>query len=86
MAKKKAEVDPRITKRKVTMRGITSTLLPGGKIHTLEHQAVDYVPVEMLDAYVADAQTRWQLVEVGDEPDAGPAGYDGDTANLKLGD
>jgi hypothetical protein len=31
------------------------------------------------DAYVADARTRWQTVEVGDEPDAGPAGYDGAT-------
>jgi len=40
--------------------------------------ATDYVPDEILDAYVADAQTRWDTVEIGDE-DYGPAGPDGET-------
>lgn len=44
----------------------------------------DYVPVEHVDAYVADAKTRgWAVVEVvGDSHDAGPAGDDGPTADL----
>ena len=64
-----------ITKRKVTMR--TAVALPNGK--TALHEATDYVLPEDIDAYVADAQTRWQTVTVSDKPDAGPAGYDGDT-------
>lgn len=67
--------DPRVTKRRVTMR--SATLLPNGQTATAE--AVDFVPPEILDAYVADAKSRWQFVEVSKEPDAGPAGYDGDT-------
>lgn len=69
--------DPRITKRRVTMRSIT--LSPDGS-RTLTHEAVDYVRPDHLEAYVADAKTRWQSVTVSDEPDAGPAGYDGETA------
>lgn len=66
---------PEIDKRRVTMR--SATLLGDGT--TAIHEAIDYVPPAILDAYVADARTRWQYVEVSDEPDAGPAGYDGDT-------
>lgn len=70
------EPDPRVTKRRVTM----SQPLPfpdgspgnGGP-------AVDYVRPDFLDAYVADAKTRWGIVEVSDTPDAGPGGYDGAT-------
>jgi hypothetical protein len=29
-----------------------------------KHQAVDTVPLEDLEAYVADARTRWQNVEI----------------------
>lgn len=73
MAKAK---DPRITKRKVTMT--TFVALPDG---TLEKtQAEDYVRPDHLEAYVADARTRWQTVTVSDEPDAGPGGYEGETA------
>lgn len=52
------------------------------------HEAIDYVPVlgpanepGFLDAYVADAKTRWALVQVVEPEvhDAGPAGDDGDT-------
>jgi hypothetical protein len=49
---------PEITKRRVTMRDQN-----GG-------EAVDYVRPDFLDAYVADAKTRWETVEVSDEPDA----------------
>jgi len=73
MAGKKA--DPRVDKRKVTMRNVS--LLPNGDTATME--AVDYVRPDFLDAYVTDAQSRWQYVEVSDDPDAGPGGYDGAT-------
>ncbi len=72
--------DETITKRRVTMTSVVAK--PGG-VET--HQAVDYVRPDFLDAYVTDAKTRWQLVEVSDEPDAGPGGYHGQThvpANL----
>lgn len=72
MSKKK---DPRITKRRVTMT--TARMLPDGTIATTV--ATDYVRPDHLDAYVADAQTRWDRVEVSDEPDAGPGGYEGAT-------
>ena len=55
--------------------------LPNGT-GTVEMQAVDYVLPEELDAYVADAATRWQSVIVSDVPDAGPGGYDGQTVLL----
>lgn len=67
--------DQRVTKRRVTMR--SASLGADGEVHT--HTAVDYVRPDFLDAYVADAKTRWQFVEVSDEPDAGPAGYHGAT-------
>lgn len=63
-----------ITKRRVTMRSVVA--VPGG---FQEHQAIDYVRPDFLDAYIADANTRWQSVEVSEEPDAGPAGYEGKT-------
>lgn len=66
---------PQVTKRKVTMRNIQ--LAPDGA--TVEQKAEDYVTPDFLDAYVADARTRWQHVEVSDKPDAGPGGYDGAT-------
>ena len=66
---------PEITKRRVTMTSVTAG--PGGVV--LTHQAVDYVRPDLLDAYAADASKRWQQVEVSDEPDAGPGGYDGET-------
>lgn len=71
-----AKKDDRITKRKVTMKNVT--LLPTGETATME--ATDYVRPDHLDAYVADARTRWQFVDVSDEPDAGPGGYGGATA------
>ena len=72
--------DETITKRRVTMRSIVavpaSELFPDG---IQVHEAVDYVRPDFLDAYVADARNRWQVVEVSEEPDAGPAGYHGQT-------
>jgi hypothetical protein len=82
MATKKR--DPRITKRRVTMRSVR---LVGEE--QVEDHAVDFVRPDHLDAYVADARTRWQSVEVSEEPDAGPAGYHGQThvpAHLPLPD
>lgn len=74
------ETDPRIDKRRVTM---TSHLVVGsddeGNAILQTYQATDYVRPDLLDAYVAEARTRWQSMEVSDEPDAGPAGYDGAT-------
>jgi len=70
------KTDPRVTKRKVTMQNFIAV----SATETHVHEAVDYVNPEFLDAYVADAKTRWASVEVSDEPDAGPGGYDGQTA------
>lgn len=70
-----AKTDARVDKRRVTMRSVVA--VPGG---SAVHEAVDYVRPDHLDAYVADAQTRWQVVEVSDKPDAGPGGYEGATA------
>lgn len=72
MAAKKP--DPRITKRRVTMRSVVAT--PTG---VDVHEAVDYVRPDFLDAYIAAARKTWQVVEASDEPDAGPAGYHGAT-------
>ncbi len=66
--------DPPVTKRKVTMRSAT---LFDGKV--LVTEAVDYVRPDILDAYVTDAETRWQEVVVDPTPDAGPGGYHGET-------
>ncbi len=52
-------------KRLVTM---TSTVTDGDVVFTTT--ATDHVPVGDLDAYVADARTRWQSVTV-DEPQEG---------------
>jgi hypothetical protein len=61
------------------MRSVSSRLLDDGRVETSTHEAVDYVRPDFLDAYVADARTRWQSVEVSEEPDAGPGGYHGET-------
>lgn len=74
-----AKTDPRIDKRRVTMTTFVATAGEDGKPVVETHQAIDYVRPDFLDAYVADARTRWQNVEVSDEPDAGPAGYHGET-------
>lgn len=66
---------PEITKRRVTMR--SERTRPDGTV--VVHTATDYVRPDFLDAYVADAKKRWTSVEVSEEPDAGPGGYDGDT-------
>lgn len=74
----KQSTTPEITKRRVTMTNVIVTEREG-EILTQRVQAVDYVRPDFLDAYVADAKTRWELVQVADEPDAGPAGYHGQT-------
>ncbi len=68
-------VDPRVDKRKVTMRN--ASLDASGKSVTLE--AVDYVRPDILEAYLADARSKWQFVDVAETPDAGPGGYEGQT-------
>lgn len=73
------DIDPRIDKRRVTMRNAFVKFDEHGEPVPDIQEAYDYVRPDILDAYVADAQTRWQSVTVSDEPDAGPAGYDGAT-------
>lgn len=77
MTKKQArkESGPAMEKRRVTMRSVTA--LGDGSIANAE--ATDYVPVDILEAYVADARQRWQVVEVGETHEAGPGGDDGET-------
>lgn len=71
---------PEITKRRIQMR---NTVFLGvddkGENQFATSEAVDYVRPDFLDAYVADARARWQYVHVGDGPDAGPGGYEGQT-------
>lgn len=70
------KTDSRVDKRRVTMRN--RSLLPGTDVIQVQ-EATDYVRPDFLDAYLADARTRWQEVAVSDEPDAGPGGYEGQT-------
>ncbi len=74
--------DSRVDKRCVTMTNWVAVppAKPGDEPGVQMQQVKDYVRPDLLDAYVADAQTRWQDVAVSDEPDAGPAGYHGQTA------
>jgi hypothetical protein len=69
-----------IEKRKVTMTSVVAagTDLDGNPA-IATHQAIDYVPTTILDAYVADARTKWQDVQVGAEHDPGPGGDQGAT-------
>ena len=34
------------------------------------HEAVDYVPIDILDGYVQDARTRWADVTVSETPES----------------
>lgn len=69
-----------VVKHRVTMTSHSvAGLDENGYPITIKHEAVDYVGVDILDAYVADAQTRWQSVAVSDVPDYGPGGEDGET-------
>lgn len=72
-----APQDERVTKRKVTMRGVT---MDPGTGQPIISEVTDYVRPDLLDAYVEDARRRWGYVGVSEEPDAGPGGYDGATA------
>ena len=75
-----AKTDPRVDKRRVTMTNYSTVVdEETGNVTVAKREAVDYVRPDFLDAYVADAKTRWQTVTVSDEPDAGPGGYDGQT-------
>lgn len=75
------KTDERVTKRRVTMQSsfLTGAVDDQGRPEIATASATDYVLPEVLDAYVSDAKTRWQLVQVSDEADAGPGGYGGAT-------
>lgn len=77
---------PEITKRKVVGRntGVVGYNADGEPILS-NVGFTDYVRPDFLEEYLADARTKWAHVEVSDEPDAGPGGYEGATfipANL----
>jgi hypothetical protein len=74
-----SKTTPEITKRKVTARSIS--LAPEAGMPNLETVREDYVRPDFLDAYVNALREsgRWQTIEVSEEPDAGPGGYDGAT-------
>jgi hypothetical protein len=73
-----ARNDDRVDKRRVTMTSVLVSRDEHGVL-TRTIEAVDYVRADILDAYVIDARRRWADVHVSEEPDAGPAGYDGAT-------
>lgn len=64
-----------MAKYRVTMKSVVA--MADGEIAT--HVYTDYVPEEILDAYVARARESHQVVEVSEEPDWGPGGEDGET-------
>lgn len=72
------KTDPRVDKRRVTMTSYGTAVTDKGPVVTT-YEKVDYVRPDFLEAYVANARTQWQSVEVSEEPDAGPGGYDGET-------
>lgn len=75
-----AKTDPRVTKRKVTSYNLVPFKDEEGRDAVMRQQVEDYVRPDFLDAYVARQQGKgWQYVEVSDEPDAGPGGYEGPT-------
>jgi hypothetical protein len=63
---------PDVTKRRVVMKNvIPAGFNDKGKPVFHIHEATDDVPVDDLDAYVADARTRWQSVKVTRTPKKG---------------
>lgn len=75
--------DLRITKRKVTLTSVTPAGTgPDGRPLINTQVQVDYWDAArpgLIDALTAEMRARGWFVEVGTEPDAGPAGYDGAT-------
>jgi hypothetical protein len=61
-------------RRKVTMISFFADPVTGMAI---KHEAIDFVGVDDVDAYVADARTRWQSVIVGTSNEHGPGGDKG---------
>ncbi len=83
---KKSAPDTRIDKRCVTLTNyVVVETDDGPQIYV--HQVKDYVGPEYLAEYLEEAQAvdpntggpRWRKVDVSEEPDAGPGGYDGET-------
>ncbi|MGI9091546.1 MAG: hypothetical protein ACR2GG_10640 [Gemmatimonadaceae bacterium] len=75
------KTDLRVDKRRVTMVSLSAGPTgDDGNPTVVRREAVDYVRPDFLDAYVADAQSKWQSVVVSEEPDAGPGGYHGATS------
>lgn len=61
--------------RKVTMHNVGQQPTDDGP-REVHHEAVDYVPVEHVQQYAAEARTRWQDVTVGTAHESGPGGDD----------
>lgn len=59
-------LDPLIPSPRYLVTMTTAIALPDGGVIT--HKATDYVAPGDLNAYVADARTRWQSVTVADQP------------------
>jgi hypothetical protein len=72
--------DPRVTKKRVTSVAYSTVLDGDGNPVVNKHEVVDYVREDFLDAYVDGQRAAgWQDVQVSEEYDAGPGGYDGGT-------
>ena len=72
------EVDPRVTKKRVTLRRFRAKSATVVEVH----EAVDYVDTArpgFLEAYLATYGPLYDEVVVSEEFDAGPGGYDGAT-------
>lgn len=58
-----------MNKYKVVMTNIVGIRTDSeGKTQVATQEAVDFVPEDILEDYVADARTRWQNVSVSDTP------------------
>lgn len=67
-----------IEKRHVRMKAVSLSYDEDGNETRLEHVAEDYVPVDILNAYLEDARSRWpSVVVVSDEHNPGPGGDEG---------
>jgi hypothetical protein len=79
---KSAPPADRVEKREVKMQ--SGVLQADGS--TQIHTATDFVPTDILDEYVNDARTRWQVVEVvnPDKHNPGPGGDQGETKRPKF--
>ena len=84
MSDSTAEVDPRVTKKRLELTSVAYAGKDENGVDTFhKYEVVDYIDTArpgLLEAAIAAAQAAgWQHITVSEEFDAGPGGYDGPT-------